>query len=77
MLDETNHAKFGDQIQIFPGITEFKGHFTVEIAEEAAKDLSLKFPKAKVIILESVFTIEPRKIEFVRKNYNSNGELVG
>lgn len=50
--------------------------YNLEEAKEAGRKLALSSPKGKVLILETTMIIEPRRVEFAEKVYNSSGELV-
>lgn len=52
------------------------GFFDIEQARTVAKDMAIKDPKGKVVIFEAMYVIEPRKVEFAEKSYNSSGELI-
>lgn len=51
------------------------GYVSMDAAVEAAKLLSLKNPKGKVVILASARVVEPRRIDFVEKVFTDSGEL--
>lgn len=57
-------------------IPEMDAYFTIEQAEEKARQLALTDPSCKVVIFEAIRVIEPRKIEFATKKFNESGELV-
>jgi hypothetical protein len=61
---------------IIPGTDAWQAFHDLPSAVEAAKKMSVNNPKAQIIILESKCIIEPRKIEFAEKMYNSAGELI-
>lgn len=54
----------------------YKMYYDEAEAREAAKELVLRDPKAKVVVFEAKFVIEPRKIEFAEKTYTPEGELI-
>lgn len=75
MFDERTHVANGGVTTIFAE-EAFKAFSDMDAAREEAQKLSLKNPRGKVVILESVIVIEARKIEFAEKQYNANGELI-
>jgi hypothetical protein len=77
MFDEHTHAVDNrGRVRIIPGVEALETHATIEEAIEAAKHMSLKNPKGKVLIFEGIRIIEPRKVEFAEKSFNSAGELL-
>lgn len=55
---------------------ECVAYMDLESAKEAGRKMVVGNPKAKVVILVSEMVIEPRRIEFSEKHFNSNGELI-
>ena len=54
----------------------FQAYNTQEKAEEAAKALAMAHPHEKVVIFAAISMVQPSRIEFVQKEYNSAGELI-
>lgn len=57
-------------------IPEMEAFYTLDEAVEFAQKLSLTDPNSKVVIFEATTVIEPRKVEFAKKKFNDNGELL-
>lgn len=76
MFNPDTYVARGNGGQYVPGCDPLSMYGTMDEAKEAAKHLSLAHPKGKVIIFEAVMMVEPRKVEFSEKVYNSSGELI-
>lgn len=76
-LFDEDSAVFKDFGAILFGVEDqnLNAFFDFESAKEAARKLSLKNPKGKVVIFEANMVIEPRKVEFAEKVFTSSGEL--
>lgn len=53
-----------------------KAFYTEDEAIDEGQQLALMDPKGKVVILEAKLVIEPKKVEFIKKQYNDKGELL-
>ena len=76
LLDGSNAVERNGVTTFIAGVEPFKGYGTFEDAEAAAKDLALKCPTGKVMVLEGMCIIEPRSIQFATKKWNDSGELI-
>jgi hypothetical protein len=76
IFSKNSHKADANGCRIFPGSDAFYGYFSEEKALEKAKEMSMGEPSGKVIVFEATVVVEPRKIEFAEKKYNSNGELL-
>lgn len=76
MFADDTHIRRDGVEQYIPGCDPLTMYGTLDEAKEAAKHLSLAHPKGKVVIFEAVMVVEPRKVEFSEKVYNSSGELI-
>lgn len=73
VFDEGVVAK-QDRYMMWP--EELTAYVDLEAAKETARKMAVGNPKAKIVILSSELVIEPRRIEFSEKHFNSNGELI-